>query len=90
MPKRKFRHIWSGPNWWYLLTQCAEDGGDCQILRDSTFSSPLRNRSIIYNFVVVVYLILFSLYWWGREKNARRVACRRPSHPPRFKPSFVE
>ena len=76
-------------DWRYLLTKCAEDGGDCQILRDSTFSSPLRNRSIIYNFVVVVYLILFSLYWWGRENNFRRVACR-PRHPSRFRPSFVE
>ena len=58
-------------DWTYLRTECAEKGSECDILRDSTYASPLRHRSALTNLVVVVYLILFSLYWtWSLVRLA--------------------
>ena len=54
-------------DWEALGGSCAEasheTGDPCDILRDATFASPLRHRSALTNFVVVVYLLLFSVYW---------------------------
>ena len=54
-------------DWEALGGSCAEasheTGDPCDILRDATFASPLRHRSALANFVVVVYLLLFSVYW---------------------------
>ena len=54
-------------DWEALGGSCAEasheTGEPCDILRDATFASPLRHRSALTNFVVVVYLLLFSVYW---------------------------
>lgn len=63
-------------DWKYLRTACAENGSQCDILRDSTYSSPLRHRGALTNLVVVMYLILFSTYWtWSL---ARLVMDLRP------------
>ena len=55
----------------YLSGRCAQDGDECHIIRDATYRNPLRHRSFLYNFVVVCYLMLFSLYFlWSLVRLA--------------------